>query len=419
MIQVMSPTMFSSMSSSPQFDLAKISKLQTQVSSPTSMAINTSSGIMQLVTTYNKPANSTGTSTASGQPAFSKSIKGTTSVVASMLNSKSSSSTDLTNEYTEMLSNIKTEAVDDSYEGMDKIPAKQASKEAIGNLKTVLKSRTSSPEQKEIAWRQRVKQRLASIDQSKSKLQHPAINSPMPMQMLSTGIPGNLDYRLVPIGPPMALPSLQFAPVRLPGMSMQNILPASSKMGLVSTSGSKTPESAESKQTKVAGTSQVAADVSFKAVGGPLVVNASAVGTPMNGQLLTLPQAVVKKLTLNKALALKINNKQVVVPPSGFFQSSEGLKVFLPPDTFPSEGINVVAVSDAKKSTENSEVSKQKQQSNSNSTTESNELSVGKVVRDIKKSKHYSKCCLMQRLYCGFDVMEHIFKCLSVVDLLR
>ena len=85
MIQVMSPTMFSSMSSSPQFDLAKISKLQTQVSSPTSMAINTSSGIMQLVTTYNKPANSTGTSTASGQPAFNKSIKDTINVYMPLL----------------------------------------------------------------------------------------------------------------------------------------------------------------------------------------------------------------------------------------------------------------------------------------------------------------------------------------------
>ncbi|KAJ8308611.1 hypothetical protein KUTeg_013485 [Tegillarca granosa] len=66
-----------------------------------------------------------------------------------------------------------------------------------------------------------------------------------------------------------------------------------------------------------------------------LPVNSQSTKDSKSGQLLTLPTAVTKRLNLTQPLALKINNMQVIVPPSSFLHTTEGLRVFLPRNTFP------------------------------------------------------------------------------------
>ncbi|KAH3859476.1 hypothetical protein DPMN_102291 [Dreissena polymorpha] len=143
---------------------------------------------------------------------------------------------------------------------------------------------------------------------------------------------------------------------------------------------------------------------------GPVVVNAKHVA-PMNGQLLTLPHAVVKRLNLNKALSLKINNKQIYVPPSAFFQSNGGLKVFLPLNTFPAADDQKMDLS----------VSNEKSTDDSLANGPSEKLESVKRARasDIRKSKYYSKFCMIKALYGGYDVMTVIFRYLQLKDLLR
>ncbi|XP_076442649.1 uncharacterized protein LOC143281335 isoform X2 [Babylonia areolata] len=63
-----------------------------------------------------------------------------------------------------------------------------------------------------------------------------------------------------------------------------------------------------------------------------LPVSGSGVPQP---QMMTLPASLLGRLNLNQPLALKLNNAQVVVPPSCLISTKEGLKVLLPPSTFP------------------------------------------------------------------------------------
>lgn len=163
---------------------------------------------------------------------------------------------------------------------------------------------------------------------------------------------------------------------------------------------------------------------------GPVVVNAKNVGAPMNGQLLTLPAAVVKRLSLSKPLALKINNKQINVPPSGFFQTSEGLKVFLPPNTFPAaEDLDAsnysVKTTDSKgdwadRAFETSP-KRHKTPVPAVDMLPQIESVKGAVPVDVDKSKfkHYFSICPIQKLSNGFDCLLHIFQYLNIQDLVR
>ncbi|KAL3874957.1 hypothetical protein ACJMK2_037905 [Sinanodonta woodiana] len=153
------------------------------------------------------------------------------------------------------------------------------------------------------------------------------------------------------------------------------------------------------------------------------------------GQILTLPPAVVKRLSLNRPLALKINNMQIIVPPSGFFQGSDGLKVFLPPNTFNGGNLSNISVTVTNQkelpvATQNIEKSSEHKDTHLKSSSEEN--SDSKVATD-KQSKHtdaplfrrkrntksgidYSSC-FVHRLHGGFDCMLQIFHYLNVRDL--
>ncbi|KAL8572560.1 hypothetical protein ACOMHN_040464 [Nucella lapillus] len=58
-------------------------------------------------------------------------------------------------------------------------------------------------------------------------------------------------------------------------------------------------------------------------------------GVQPQSQMITLPASILTRLNLNQPLALKVNNSHVVVPPSCLITSKDGLKVLLPPSTFP------------------------------------------------------------------------------------
>lgn len=405
-MKVMTPAMLS------QLNASSIPRLQVQVSS--SGSVNTNQVPIQILTTVNgSPLISSGSAQPSILPAFTKIMtpspgSATTLVtVSSLMNcvpaitSSNSSVRQKDCVYTEMEPVIKTEPKDDSYDYASKL---QASKEALGNLKNVLGVRNTE--------RQTGKKAIPPY-RPPPRLSYPTVNASMPVQVIGTPGPGNSmsNYRFVPVGPPVALPNVQLAPVRIPGLSVPGLIPVSSSVPVWNTAAtmgnSATVTAMQPAQTDVATSSQASEPQSNP--GGPVVVNAKSVGAPMNGQLLTLPPAVAKRLSLNKSLALKINNKQINVLPSGFFQSSEGLKVFLPPNTFPNEAVNL-AVSDVVKSPEDNTGQKPDSQSDAVSS---------KSKSDIRHCKHYSKCCLIQKLYGGFDAMEHIFKYLPLTDLLR
>ena len=149
-----------------------------------------------------------------------------------------------------------------------------------------------------------------------------------------------------------------------------------------------------------------------------------------NGQLLTLPAAVAKRLNLAQPLALKINNMQITVPSSCFLHTSEGLKVFLPPKTFPVQigetaKLSVTVTND--KSTSNNNTSISVKVGDGSSTALTN--GVTKVTKSPpEKVTRKSRCaklninpgaCLIKKLYGGADCMLEIFKYLNMQDLAR
>ncbi|XP_053376690.1 uncharacterized protein LOC123526360 [Mercenaria mercenaria] len=391
--------------------------------------------------------------------------------LADIVNSK------LQTDYPEIRPLIKQEPIDDSYgdaikdnKNISKGPnTTKASTEALDNLKSVLSSRLGSPpfpdrnvsNQKGRPVVTKVNSLnqqsfapiptpvrlmnnfLNSINTNSQLTISQNINQPRMAFGLTSPpqgqFPQNQEYRIVPIGPPVPLNKL---PTRMPVLHGQNFMPMSSVpvRQPVTLSPQIPPRTDKPVVSSVIVTTQD--DTAASGNAGPLVVNAKSV-TPMNGQLLTLPPPVVKKLTLNRPLALKINNRQITVPPSGFFQSTEGLKVFLPPNTFPTADENTVDVSVSneksneeenatvpksateEKSAESQESAKTDLDTNKDQTSKideksevAEEVTSAKTV-DIKKNRFYGKCCLIQRLYGGYDCMFHIFKHLELKDLVR
>ncbi|PVD26670.1 hypothetical protein C0Q70_14348 [Pomacea canaliculata] len=60
----------------------------------------------------------------------------------------------------------------------------------------------------------------------------------------------------------------------------------------------------------------------------------NSLSQPSPAQLLTLPASILKRVNVNQPLALKINNRHIVVPPYCLLKSKEAVKVVLPPGTF-------------------------------------------------------------------------------------
>jgi hypothetical protein len=357
-------------------------------------------------------------------------------------------------DYPEIRPLVKQEPVDSSYDAAEKGSKDdsknvKASEEALGHLKSILNTRLGSPPGENHGHKRDIKPVISSsqtLPQASSKMVQ-FMNSLQPsanqntlnrnkqftvsQPRMSFGFNQPLQFapnlqNLIPIGPPIAINRL---PIRMPVIG-SSFIPASSTSTFTATIQS--PQSSQ-KQSSVIVTSQ---DDMASTSSGPVVVNAKSV-TPMNGQLLTLPPPVVKKLTLNKPLALKINNRQITVPPSGFFQSAEGLKVFLPPNTFPTADENVMDVSISNDSGPSVSKAANENQSGKSQKSAKSDLSRDKTEpkqmatdiehvkepqsankTDIRNNKFYKKCCLIQRLY-GYDYMLHIFKYLGIHDLLQ
>ena len=282
------------------------------------------------------------------------------------------------------------------------------------------------------------------ISQKKSKYMKP--NTLLSPPMLSQ-LP-NSQYQLIPVGPPLPLMN-----VRTSGMPakplLTNVLQTASMGSLpLMRVGAPTTISLPNLEQITKSVQNETANIPSTVPGsltsptstmdnginlsGPVVVNAKSCA-PLNGQLLTLPPAVVKRLTLSKPLALKINNRQINVPPSGFFQTASGLKVFLPPNTFPTAEDNTIAEDDNKGKegkTENKDKASDEKGENEPelncSQTESKReetcleaMTSPEKSRNIRTSKRYQKLCFIKMLFGAYDCMECIFRYLNIRDLVR
>ena len=282
-----------------------------------------------------------------------------------------------------------------------------------------------------------------------SIIQLPVVNSLANNSILQT----NSGIKLVPIGPPVKLtngpigvpptfPGLQLNSVSMP-QPLVTAIRTSTKSTVTTSSVSKqsisvtmSSSSSSSSLSIVSASAAVTAD-SSKSKTVQTIINTSAVCAPKNGQLLTLPPAVVKKITPNKPLQLKINNVQLNVPPSGFFMTNDGLKVFVPPKTFPTADVDFCfSVTDDKatdsssdstdkttnKSDQNTDIDKNshsdKVDESSDSTKKAEEVTSPEKT-DIRRSSRYGKCCHIHKLYGGYDCMQYIFRLLNIRDLIR
>ena len=277
-----------------------------------------------------------------------------------------------------------------------------------------------------------------------SIIQLPVVNSMANNSILQT----NSGIKLVPIGPPVKIPN--GIPVPYSGAPL-NPVPGSTPLltTVTTTTKSTVTVSSVAAQSSVVTTSSSSSSVSVTTSSQKdstpkhktvhTIINTNAVCAPKNGQLLTLPPAVVKKITPNKPLQLKINNVQLNVPPSGFFMTNDGLKVFVPPNTFPTSDVDFCfSVTDdrtihASSDSANKDKSDKNDQTNKTDDSQTNdkpEKSTDDAAKkseetkspekpDIRRSTRYGKCCHIHKLYGGYDCMQHIFKLLNVRDLIR
>ncbi|CAC5357272.1 unnamed protein product [Mytilus coruscus] len=146
--------------------------------------------------------------------------------------------------------------------------------------------------------------------------------------------------------------------------------------------------------------------------------------TNKQGQLLTLPPAVIKRLNLTQPVSLKINNTQVTVPPSSFLHTAQGLKLFLPKNTFPvntgeTAKLSVTVTNDKTLSLDTECGSGQLPTIVPNSSR-----TLAETPNESPKTRQFKSginpaSCFIQCLYGGFDCMLLIFNYLNVRDLFR
>lgn len=151
------------------------------------------------------------------------------------------------------------------------------------------------------------------------------------------------------------------------------------------------------------------------------------------GQLLTLPPVVIKRLNLSQPVSLKINNTQVTVPPSSFLHTAQGLKLFLPKNTFPvntgeTAKLSVTVTNDktlslnSESSTNNSDFLSGQLPTivpNSSRTVTETPTENNKMTTRQFKSGINPASCFIKSLYGGFDCILLIFEYLNVKDLFR
>ncbi|XP_060584195.1 uncharacterized protein LOC132740334 isoform X2 [Ruditapes philippinarum] len=477
---LITPVTFQQARTQPNSMLPLYKMLPVLSGSPESTVISSSSPYnYPVLLTKNTSAFKVTSSTSPSNASPSNTSPVIRSVKVPIVARKSPALTDIVNlkpkpEFAEIRPHIKQEPIDDSYQDAIKgnKPTNKretntkASIEALDNLKHVLSARLGSPPSvdKDITNQKTKKgvpissllnpQSFATgspqVRMMTSLFNNINTNSPIAISQnlnqprmtfnMASPPPGqyppNQEYRIVPIGPPVPLNKLT---ARMPLLGGQNLMPMPIRPLTIS------PQIRPEKPVplNIVTTQE---DAAGQGNSGPLVVNAKSI-TPMNGQLLTLPQPLVRKLTLNKPLALKINNRQITVPPSGFFPSTEGLKIFLPPNTFPTaeDGDNDVTVSNEKtddeesvpvsKSEKSSAIEKSSAESQPSAKADvdpkenlnktdgelkgKNEVVTSANKMDIKRNKFYGKCCFIQKLYGGYDCMFHIFKHLELIDLVR
>lgn len=150
---------------------------------------------------------------------------------------------------------------------------------------------------------------------------------------------------------------------------------------------------------------------------------------PLNAQLLTLPEGVTKRLKLSQPLALKINNIQIVVPPSCVINSSDGLKVLLPPNTFPLPtdpnaklSVTVSNNTASMDSADPKQGSPAVQPPGEEPPAAKKDMSIisSPSTRASKRRQAIdATCCYIKKLYAGYDCMLQIFEYLRTKDLLR
>ena len=373
---------------------------------------------------------------------------------------------------------IKEEPIDpdDAEYGGKKM--QQASTEALKNLKTRLEQNTATANSPKVSSHLRFSPfQLTSgnpppISDKHSMFPRPiamrTISSPMFHPMPNRAVQSNIDFftglprnmppviqlpvmnpnannsilqtnsgiKLVPIGPPVKMP---------PGVPMQPMPQSLLTPATVTTSAEPRPRVsiiASPPSSSLSFSSQTVESQSStsKTKTVHTVINTSTVCAPKNGQLLTLPPAVVRKITPNKPLQLKINNVQLNVPPSGFFMTPDGLKVFVPPNTFPTSDVDFCfaigddkngesnassASADKSKTDQTKDANKESEDSSDKTEKSPSEQKTFSVETqtmekpDIRKSKSYKKCCHIHKLYGGYDCMQKIFKLLNVRDLTR
>ena len=274
-------------------------------------------------------------------------------------------------------------------------------------------------------------------------IQLPVMNSAANNSILQT----NSGIKLVPIGPPVKMPPGTPSPI--PRVAAQPPRQQTLLTPLVTSMKNTVTTLAEPRPRVSIITSPPSSSLSFssqtiesqstpKTKTVHTVINTNTVCAPKNGQLLTLPSAVVKKITPNKPLQLKINNVQLNVPPSGFFMTPEGLKVFVPPSTFPTTDVDFCfSIGDDKNDSNSNSVSADKSKSDQTKDTDKASDSGDKSEKsspepktvsvetqtsekpDIRKLERYKKCCHIHKLYGGYDCMQKIFKLLNIRDLIR
>lgn len=155
--------------------------------------------------------------------------------------------------------------------------------------------------------------------------------------------------------------------------------------------------------------------------------------TNKQGQLLTLPPVVIKRLNLNQPVSLKINNTQVTVPPSSFLHTAQGLKLFLPKNTFPVNTGETAKLSvtvtndktlslvDSDNNTDTSDATGQLPTIVPNSSRTVTEDPTHRPRKRTRRCKYgiNPSSCFIRHLYGGFDCMLMIFEYLNLCDLFK
>ena len=149
----------------------------------------------------------------------------------------------------------------------------------------------------------------------------------------------------------------------------------------------------------------------------------------VSGQLLTLPPGVLNHLDMTQPLALKVNNKVLMIPPNCFISSDLAVKVFLPPGTLPNTlfkeknlpiNFNFYAKNNEQilNFTETNDPPMNNDKGGDNDKENEGCDKLGRLSRRQVKTVNPNECHF-QKLHSGYDCMINIFRYLSVADLLR